>query len=249
MKCRYCTDGFTLLELLVVVLIIGILVAIALPQYQKAVHKSRFSSLMPVAQAIRDGQEVYFLTNGQYASNLKDLDVTLTNNEETMVTLSQHDDYKYAKATKDSIKAKNNLIVYQKHSPNFPGEVHCEAKVGDAQAEWLCSHALHAGQELGAVVTPGFNTYIWEGTGAGTSIKAGVLVTAGTKIQLIKAVKNVLKMGLKDSKTFVETACPSGPTSCVIGGNLSKEQQQELLNAIIAVGGTAELNIGTVESE
>jgi hypothetical protein len=56
-------------------------------------------------------------------------------------------------------------------------------------------------------------------------------------------------MGLKDSKTFLETACPSGPTSCVIGGILSKEHQQELLNAIIPVGGTAELNIGTVESE
>ena len=66
---------FTLIELLVVVLIIGILTAVAVPQYQKAVLKSRYSTMKPLVHALANAREVFYLANGYYSTSFADLDV------------------------------------------------------------------------------------------------------------------------------------------------------------------------------
>ncbi len=71
------TKAFTLIELLVVVLIIGILTAIAVPQYQVAVEKSRFSTLKEKTRALAQAINMYYLATGQYPTKLSDLDITL----------------------------------------------------------------------------------------------------------------------------------------------------------------------------
>lgn len=68
--------GFTLIELLVVVLIIGILSSVALPQYQKAVKKTRLMRLAPLVKAMADAEEAYYLANGQYTPFSGELDVS-----------------------------------------------------------------------------------------------------------------------------------------------------------------------------
>ena len=69
------TQAFTLIELLVVVLIIGILAAVALPQYQVTVAKSRLSQAFVIAKAIKDAEEAYYLANGEYTEDLDMLSV------------------------------------------------------------------------------------------------------------------------------------------------------------------------------
>ena len=61
--------AFTLIELLVVVLIIGILAAVAVPQYQKAVEKSRIVRLLPQLRSLKDQLEVYYMANGTYPAD------------------------------------------------------------------------------------------------------------------------------------------------------------------------------------
>ena len=69
--------AFTLIELLVVVLIIGILAAVALPQYEKAVTKSKISEAVTAIRTIANAERVYFMANNTYSEDFDQLDVSV----------------------------------------------------------------------------------------------------------------------------------------------------------------------------
>ncbi|WP_428050195.1 type IV pilin protein [Candidatus Avelusimicrobium caledoniensis] len=69
-------QGFTLMEMLATILIIGVLAAIAVPEYKTAVLNSRLSTVMSNVKTIANSLELYHLSMNGYPDNgLSNLDI------------------------------------------------------------------------------------------------------------------------------------------------------------------------------
>ena len=65
-KLKHIQKGFTLIELMIVVAIIGILAAIAVPNYQEYVRRARASEATSALADMRIRMEQYFQDNRRY---------------------------------------------------------------------------------------------------------------------------------------------------------------------------------------
>ncbi|MDQ5767332.1 type IV pilin protein [Thiothrix subterranea] len=74
-------QGFTLIELMITVAILGILAAIAYPSYTAQVQKSRRADAQVALQEIAQRQEAYFLRNRSYAKDVAQLGYAATSAE------------------------------------------------------------------------------------------------------------------------------------------------------------------------
>ena len=153
--------AFTLIELLVVVLIIGILSAIALPQYTITVDKTRLMRLVAMTRSVVEAEEAYYLENGTYTKDWDSLTVTLpgTVNATSKNIMEVPGDWKVrlhmssdGGGTANGLtafddKLGNNLLIYAfyEHNgqTNCQGTMACYAKTGNERAIKLCKQVTN----------------------------------------------------------------------------------------------------------
>ena len=91
--------GFTLMELLAVVLIIGIIAAVAWPKYEAAVLKSKAVQALVLLRNTADAQTRYYMTNGHYTEDLSLLDIELPQSSKFTLSYMERCDWGNATIT------------------------------------------------------------------------------------------------------------------------------------------------------
>ena len=69
--------AFTLVELLIVIIIIGILATMAIPQYQKMVERAKWAEPIQILNSIGTACIIYYTEHGFYPGHFSDLDIEI----------------------------------------------------------------------------------------------------------------------------------------------------------------------------
>ncbi len=140
---RIGSRGFTLIELMIVVAIIGILSAIAYPSYQNYTKRAHVAEGLVLAQAAKVAVSEYYATKGTLPSSNAEagLPASITGNAVTGITVGPAGEIQIAYGTQVDAGANNMIRLF----PN----------VEDGSLEWYCARGGFLGKsEISANYLP-----------------------------------------------------------------------------------------------
>ncbi|WP_118833389.1 pilin [Neisseria meningitidis] len=125
--------GFTLIELMIVIAIVGILAAVALPAYQDYTARAQVSEAILLAEGQKSAVTEYYLNHGEWPGN----------NSDAGVASSTDIKGKYVK----SVEVKNGVVTATMASSNVNNEIKGKklslwAKRQDGSVKWFCGQPV-----------------------------------------------------------------------------------------------------------
>ncbi|MBH6640714.1 pilin [Neisseria meningitidis] len=125
--------GFTLIELMIVIAIVGILAAVALPAYQDYTARAQVSEAILLAEGQKSAVTEYYLNHGEWPSN----------NTSAGVATSTDIKGKYVK----EVKVANGVITATMLSTGVNKEIQGKklslwAKRQDGSVKWFCGQPV-----------------------------------------------------------------------------------------------------------
>ncbi|HGH6375143.1 TPA: pilin, partial [Neisseria meningitidis] len=125
--------GFTLIELMIVIAIVGILAAVALPAYQDYTARAQVSEAILLAEGQKSAVTEYYLNHGIWPAN----------NNSAGVATSSEIKGKYVQ----SVEVKNGVVTATMASSNVNNEIKGKklslwAKRQDGSVKWFCGQPV-----------------------------------------------------------------------------------------------------------
>ncbi|HFC7362596.1 TPA: pilin [Neisseria meningitidis] len=143
--------GFTLIELMIVIAIVGILAAVALPAYQDYTARAQVSEAILLAEGQKSAVTEYYLNHGEWPGN----------NTSAGVASSTDIKGKYVQ----SVEVKNGVVTATMASSNVNNEIKGKklslwAKRQDGSVKWFCGQPVKRdnAKATGAAITADTDT-------------------------------------------------------------------------------------------